>query len=72
MIKLATNAQKCKDFEYQLIINEKGFIMGVNLLCENKILIKKRFETLIQISSKSDEQKMVNKLIINAFAEKII
>jgi hypothetical protein len=48
---LATNIKSAKDFGFQLILNESKFVVGVNLLCNRKILIKKRFNGAIQIST---------------------
>lgn len=67
MIKLATKPEKCKDLESQLIINEAGLILGVNLICNNKILIKKRFDVAITLNNKIEEQQLINKVIVNAF-----
>lgn len=69
MIKLATCTRKCEDFSFQLILNENGLVIGVNLLCENKILIKKRFDSVVPINSKKDELRLVNEVIFSTFSK---
>ena len=64
-MKLATNIKKATDFGFQLILNESGLVIGINLLCEKRILVKHRFSDAIEIGSVREENKLVNKLLAN-------
>lgn len=63
MMKLATNIKTANDFGVQLILNESGLVIGINLLCEKRILVKHRFSDAIEITSISEENKLVNKVL---------
>lgn len=60
---IATNIRQAEGIGFQLILDEKMMVTGVNLLCNNKILIKKRFNNALSIKNKAAENELVNRLI---------
>lgn len=64
---LATNIKSAKDFGFQLILNESKFVVGINLLYNKKILIKKRFNVSIIINNQNEELELVNQVIMECF-----
>lgn len=71
-MKLATNIKSVKEFGFQLILDETKFVIGVNLLYNKKILIKKRFTESIVIINQTAEKELVNKVIMECFQKEII
>lgn len=67
---LATCVQKITDLGFQTILNNEGLVIGVNLVCKNKIFLKKRFEIPRNIRSKEAENEMVNNIILAYFIKK--
>jgi hypothetical protein len=65
-MKIATGIKKSNDFGFQLIINEDGMVMGVNLLCKNKVLVKKRFDSALTVCNKKEELELVNQVLIES------
>ena len=66
MMKIATGIKKSNDFGFQLIINEDGMVMGVNLLCKNKVLVKIRFDSALTVCNKKEELELVNQVLIES------
>jgi len=66
---LATNIKSAKDFGFQLILNESKLVVGVNLLYNKKILIKKRFNESIIINNQIEELELVNQVIMECFCK---
>jgi hypothetical protein len=60
---IATNIRHAESLGFQLILDENLMVIGVNLLCNNKILIKKRFNIALTIKSKVAENELVNRVI---------
>ncbi len=63
-MKLATNIIRSSDMGYQLIFNDSFWVLGINLLIKDKVLIKKRFNNAIEIISKQEETELVNRVFI--------
>lgn len=66
-MKIAVNPKKFDNFGYQIIINEDFNAIGVNFLCDKKILMKERFKQPVRINSNEDESKLVQKIIFKLF-----
>lgn len=69
-MKIATNIRKPKDMGFQLILNDSGNIIGVNLLCKSKILIKKRFDNPVLITNKQEENDLVNRVFSDSIVNR--
>jgi CRISPR/Cas system-associated protein Cas7 (RAMP superfamily) len=67
-MKLAMNIKRPLDIGYQLILNESYWVLGINLLCKEKVLIKKRFENAVKINSQLEEMELVNQVFIESIA----
>ena len=61
-MKLALNIKRPIDIGYQLILNESYWVLGINLLCKDKVLIKKRFDNAIEVKSQQEETELVNRV----------
>lgn len=59
---IATNIRKAECIGFQLILDEKMKVIGINLLCNNKILVKKRFDNALAIKNKAAENEFVNQI----------
>jgi hypothetical protein len=64
-MKIATNIKKAKDFGFQLVIDERNLISGVNLYCGKQMLVKHKFSELISISNLKEETNLINNIIIS-------
>ena len=64
---LATNIKSVKGFGFKLILDDSKFVVGVNLLCNKKILIKKRFKEARFITNQNEEIDIVNQVILECF-----
>ena len=58
------------DIGYQLILNESYYVLGVNLLCKDKVLIKKRFDNAIEVKSQQEETELVNRVFIESITDR--
>jgi len=68
-MNIATNIKPVNEFGFQLILSESNSIVGVNLLFNKKILIKKRFAKVLNINSKYEEDELI-RTIINEYLRK--
>ena len=64
---LATNFKTISGFGYQLILSDEQLVLGVNLLFDKKILIKKRFKRPREIGSINEEKRLVQAVVIDYF-----
>jgi hypothetical protein len=68
-MKLATNIKKISNVGFQLILDDSSSVIGVNLLCDKKILLKKRFNVAIKIKNSIEEKELVNQVIIESISK---
>ncbi len=64
---LATNFKTISQFGYQLILSDEQLVLGVNLLYNDKILIKKRFRNPKSNNSKNEELRLVQTVVNDYF-----
>ncbi len=68
-MKIATNIKKISNVGFQLILDDSSSVIGVNLLCDKKILLKKRFNVAIKINNSTEEMELVNQVIIESISK---
>ena len=68
-MKLAMNIKRPLDIGYQLILNDSYRVMGINILCKEKVLVKKRFDDAIEINSLLKETELVNRVFIETITD---
>lgn len=68
-MKIATKIRCAKDVGFQLILDDSYLVIGVNLLCNKKILLKKRFDKAIHIKSQLEETALVNQVFCECFPQ---
>lgn len=66
-MKLATNIKMVKGFGTQFILDEQFQVLGINLLLNDRILVKKRFKTPLAIKTNKEEIKLVNETVLSYF-----
>lgn len=68
-MKIAANPKMMNSFGYQVIFNDDFKAIGINLVCNKKILWKERFEypkKIITVEQECDlAQKIIFKLLKN-------
>lgn len=62
-MKIATQPTYTQKIGYQLILDDRKQIIGINLMLDKKILSKKRYDNPLHLSSQNE---------INAFAKKFV
>lgn len=57
-------------FGYQVIYNDDFYVIGINFVCDKKILKKERFKQPVCVTSQNQEYKLAQKVIENLFKNK--
>lgn len=63
MMKIAANPKVINSFGYQVIFNDDFKAIGINLVCDKKILWKERFKYPKRILSAKEECDLAQKII---------
>ena len=66
-MKIAANPKSLNSFGYQIIFDEEFNAIGINFICDKKILKKERFKQPIRIASVKDECNLAQKIICEIF-----